>query len=121
MVLTHQSLWQLEGMIPPKSLHRHCKTRFFAFIFFLKSVGSFSCDFGTIVLICGCFSLTMNVFQVSTLLLLSQQEERHLLDRNVNAALERKIEELHRNLLQVTSLKRPSVRLLVSLQSSQCN
>ncbi|XP_068320944.1 uncharacterized protein [Pyrus communis] len=43
--------------------------------------------------------------KVSTLLLLSQQEERHLLDRNVNAALERKIEELHRNLLQVTNEK----------------
>ncbi|KAM1421084.1 hypothetical protein ACFX2I_003388 [Malus domestica] len=43
--------------------------------------------------------------KVSTLLLLSQQEERHLLDRNVNAALERKIEELHRNLQQVTNEK----------------
>ncbi|CAN6685505.1 unnamed protein product [Malus baccata var. baccata] len=43
--------------------------------------------------------------KVSTLLLLSQQEERYLLDRNVNAALERKIEELHRNLLQVTNEK----------------
>ncbi|CAN6554765.1 unnamed protein product [Malus baccata var. baccata] len=43
--------------------------------------------------------------KVSTLLLLSQQEERHLLDRNVNAALERKIEELHRNLQRVTNEK----------------
>ncbi|XP_070661980.1 uncharacterized protein [Malus domestica] len=43
--------------------------------------------------------------KVSTLLLLSQQEERHLLNRNVNAALERKIEELHRNLQQVTNEK----------------
>ncbi|KAL8538944.1 hypothetical protein ACS0TY_000803 [Phlomoides rotata] len=39
--------------------------------------------------------------KVSSLLLLSQQEERHLLERNVNAALQKKIEELQRNLLQV--------------------
>lgn len=43
--------------------------------------------------------------KVATLLLLSQQEERHLLDRNVKSALERKIEELQRNLLQVTNEK----------------
>ncbi|KAE8008127.1 hypothetical protein FH972_004667 [Carpinus fangiana] len=43
--------------------------------------------------------------KVSGLLLLSQQEERHLLERNVNAALQRKMEELQRNLLQVTNEK----------------
>ncbi|XP_055815977.1 uncharacterized protein LOC129885646 isoform X2 [Solanum dulcamara] len=43
--------------------------------------------------------------KVETLLLLSQQEERHLLERNVNAALQKKIEELQRNLLQVTNEK----------------
>ncbi|KAM6558322.1 hypothetical protein CsatA_027561 [Cannabis sativa] len=50
--------------------------------------------------------------KVATLLLLSQQEERYLLDRNVNAALQKKIEELHRNLLQVTNEK---VRALMEL------
>lgn len=44
-------------------------------------------------------------FQVATLLLLSQQEERHLLDSNVNSALQRKIEELQRNLLQVVFMQ----------------
>lgn len=34
-------------------------------------------------------------------MLLSQQEERHLLERNVNAALQKKMEELQRNFLQV--------------------
>lgn len=43
--------------------------------------------------------------KVAALLLLSQQEERHLLERNVNAALQRKMEELQRNLLQVTNEK----------------
>ncbi|KAK7853981.1 hypothetical protein CFP56_034158, partial [Quercus suber] len=42
--------------------------------------------------------------KVAALLLLSQQEERHLLERNVNAALQRKMEELQRNLLQVISV-----------------
>ncbi|XP_048336334.2 uncharacterized protein LOC107426931 isoform X2 [Ziziphus jujuba] len=50
--------------------------------------------------------------KVATLLLLSQQEERYLLDRNVNAALQKKIEELQRNLLQVTNEK---VRALMEL------
>ncbi|XP_062089215.1 uncharacterized protein LOC133795761 isoform X2 [Humulus lupulus] len=50
--------------------------------------------------------------KVATLLLLSQQEERHLLERNVNAALQKKIEELHRNLLQVMNEK---VRALMEL------
>ncbi|XP_039002801.1 early endosome antigen 1-like isoform X2 [Hibiscus syriacus] len=43
--------------------------------------------------------------KVAALLLLSQQEERHLLEKNVNAALQKKIDELHRNLLQVTNEK----------------
>ncbi|KAL0356918.1 UNVERIFIED_CONTAM: hypothetical protein Scaly_1377500 [Sesamum calycinum] len=42
--------------------------------------------------------------KVAALLLLSQQEERHLLERNVNAALQKKVEELQRNLLQVKAL-----------------
>lgn len=50
--------------------------------------------------------------KVATLLLLSQQEERQLLDSNVNTALQRKIEELQRNLLQVTNEK---VRALMEL------
>ncbi|XP_044489155.1 ciliary rootlet coiled-coil protein 2-like [Mangifera indica] len=43
--------------------------------------------------------------KVAALLLLSQQEERHLLEKNVNVALQKKIEELQRNLLQVTNEK----------------
>ncbi|KAL7236434.1 hypothetical protein ACSBR1_019669 [Camellia fascicularis] len=43
--------------------------------------------------------------KVAALLLLSQQEERHLLERNVGAALQKKVEELQRNLLQVTNEK----------------
>lgn len=43
--------------------------------------------------------------QVAALLLLSQQEERHLLERNVNAALQKKVEELQRNLIQVNSFR----------------
>uniref|UniRef100_A0A5B6YQB4 Putative myosin-10 isoform X1 n=1 Tax=Davidia involucrata TaxID=16924 RepID=A0A5B6YQB4_DAVIN len=43
--------------------------------------------------------------KVAALLLLSQQDERHLLERNVNAALQKKMEELQRNLLQVTNEK----------------
>ncbi|TKY71238.1 golgin subfamily B member isoform X1 [Spatholobus suberectus] len=50
--------------------------------------------------------------KVDALLLLSQQEERHLLERNVNSALQRKTEELQRNLLQVTNEK---VKALVEL------
>ncbi|GMJ03493.1 maternal effect embryo arrest 13 [Hibiscus trionum] len=41
--------------------------------------------------------------KVAALLLLSQQEERHLLEKNVNAALQKRIDDLQRNLLQVTS------------------
>eukprot|EP00268_Persea_americana_P066295 TRINITY_DN8997_c0_g1_i1.p1 TRINITY_DN8997_c0_g1~~TRINITY_DN8997_c0_g1_i1.p1 ORF type:complete len:662 (+),score=161.46 TRINITY_DN8997_c0_g1_i1:268-2253(+) len=43
--------------------------------------------------------------KVATLLLLSQQEERHFLERDVNAALQKKIDELQRNLFQVTNEK----------------
>ncbi|XLS75386.1 hypothetical protein HN51_032251 [Arachis hypogaea] len=42
---------------------------------------------------------------VAALLLLSQQKKRHLLERNMNAALQQKIEELQRNLMQVTNEK----------------
>ncbi|KAF9675794.1 hypothetical protein SADUNF_Sadunf09G0069800 [Salix dunnii] len=50
--------------------------------------------------------------KVSALLLLSQQEERHLLERNVCLALQKKTEELQRNLLQVTNEK---VKVLMEL------
>ncbi|KAK9287549.1 hypothetical protein L1049_015970 [Liquidambar formosana] len=43
--------------------------------------------------------------KVAALLLLSQQEERHLLERNVTVALQKKIEELQRSLQQVTNEK----------------
>ncbi|CAM8917376.1 unnamed protein product [Rhodiola kirilowii] len=43
--------------------------------------------------------------KVAALLLLSQQEERHLLERNIKAALQRKIDELQQSLLQVTNEK----------------
>ncbi|KAK9077223.1 hypothetical protein SSX86_005560 [Deinandra increscens subsp. villosa] len=43
--------------------------------------------------------------KVGALLLLSQQEERYLLENNVNSALQSKLEELHRNLIQVTNEK----------------
>eukprot|EP01018_Ginkgo_biloba_P006998 Gb_02761 [translate_table: standard] len=39
--------------------------------------------------------------KVAALLLLSQQEERHLLEKNTNAALHEKIKELQQKLLQV--------------------
>ncbi|CAN8270788.1 unnamed protein product [Cochlearia groenlandica] len=50
--------------------------------------------------------------KVGALLLLSQQEERHLHEENVNAALKEKVEELQRNVLQVTNEK---VRTLMDL------
>lgn len=43
----------------------------------------------------------LNVVQVETLLLLSQQEERYILESNVNLALQNKIEDLQKNLRQV--------------------
>lgn len=54
--------------------------------------------------------------KVETLLLLSQQEERHLLERNVHAALQKKIEELQRNLLQVTNEKVKALMELAQLK-----
>ncbi|KAF5195971.1 Myosin heavy chain-related protein, partial [Thalictrum thalictroides] len=43
--------------------------------------------------------------KVAALLLLSQQDERHLLERNATAAIQKKMEELQRNLQQVTNEK----------------
>ncbi|GLU09044.1 hypothetical protein SLE2022_259230 [Rubroshorea leprosula] len=54
--------------------------------------------------------------KVAALLLLSQQEERHLLERNVNAALQKKIDELQRNLLQVTNEKVKALMELARLK-----
>ncbi|KAM7265129.1 hypothetical protein ACFE04_002812 [Oxalis oulophora] len=54
--------------------------------------------------------------KVATLLLLSQQDERHLLEKNVNAALQKKIEELQRNLLQVTNEKVKALMELAHLK-----
>ncbi|KAK3412273.1 hypothetical protein EUGRSUZ_I01054 [Eucalyptus grandis] len=54
--------------------------------------------------------------KVSALLLLSQQEERHLLDRNVNAALRKRSEELQRNLIQVTNEKVKALMELAQLR-----
>ncbi|XP_010274392.1 PREDICTED: myosin-3 isoform X2 [Nelumbo nucifera] len=54
--------------------------------------------------------------KVAALLLLSQQEERHLLERNVNVALQKKIEELQRNLLQVTNEKVKALMELAQLR-----
>lgn len=56
--------------------------------------------------------------KVAALLLLSQQEERHLLERNVNAALQKKIEELQRNLLQVTNEKVKGLMELAQLKQN---
>ncbi|KAF8099665.1 hypothetical protein N665_0239s0008 [Sinapis alba] len=50
--------------------------------------------------------------KVGALLLLSQQEERYLHGENINAALQRKVDELQRNVLQVTNEK---VRTLMEL------
>ena len=47
------------------------------------------------------FTHSLNFLQVDALLLLSQQEERYLLESNVNVALRKKMEELQRNLIQV--------------------
>lgn len=54
--------------------------------------------------------------KVAALLLLSQQEERHLLERDVNQALQRKLEELQRNLSQVTSEKVKALMELAHLK-----
>ncbi|KAL6517500.1 hypothetical protein OROMI_033201 [Orobanche minor] len=57
--------------------------------------------------------------KVEVLLLLSQQEERHLLERNVNSALQKKVEELRRNLLQVTNEKVKALMELAQLKQEQ--
>ncbi|CAJ2651036.1 unnamed protein product [Trifolium pratense] len=54
--------------------------------------------------------------KVDALMLLSQQEERHLLERNVNSALQTKTEELQRNLLQVTNEKVKALMELAQLK-----
>ncbi|WVZ09272.1 hypothetical protein V8G54_013802 [Vigna mungo] len=54
--------------------------------------------------------------KVDALLLLSQQEERHLLERNVNSALQGKTEELQRNLMQVTDEKVKALMELAQLK-----
>ncbi|KAK4784633.1 hypothetical protein SAY86_019001 [Trapa natans] len=56
--------------------------------------------------------------KVAALLLLSQQEERHLLERNVNAALQKKVEELQWNLLQVTNEKVKALMELAQLKQN---
>ncbi|KAK1431252.1 hypothetical protein QVD17_14579 [Tagetes erecta] len=54
--------------------------------------------------------------KVAALLLLSQQEERHLLENNVNSALQSKLEELQRNLIQVTNEKVVALMELAQLK-----
>ncbi|KAE8733142.1 hypothetical protein F3Y22_tig00001478pilonHSYRG00093 [Hibiscus syriacus] len=54
--------------------------------------------------------------KVAALLLLSQQEERHLLEKNVNATLQKKIGELHKNLIQVTNEKVKALRELAQFK-----
>ncbi|KAF7127625.1 hypothetical protein RHSIM_Rhsim11G0152600 [Rhododendron simsii] len=56
--------------------------------------------------------------KVAALLLLSQQEERHLLERNVNASLQKKVEELQRNLLQVMNEKVKALMELAQLKQN---
>ncbi|XP_074579914.1 uncharacterized protein LOC141836346 isoform X2 [Curcuma longa] len=54
--------------------------------------------------------------KVEALLLLSQQEERHMLERDLNKALQKKLEELQRNLSQVTSEKVKALMELAELK-----
>ncbi|KAL8224643.1 hypothetical protein R6Q59_000262 [Mikania micrantha] len=54
--------------------------------------------------------------KVAALLLLSQQEERYLLENNVNSALQNKLEELQRNLIQVTNEKVVALMELAQLK-----
>ncbi|KAI3755469.1 hypothetical protein L1987_55270 [Smallanthus sonchifolius] len=54
--------------------------------------------------------------KVAALLLLSQQEERYLLENNVNSALQSKLEELQRNLIQVTTEKVAALMELAHLK-----
>ncbi|KMZ71307.1 hypothetical protein ZOSMA_183G00410 [Zostera marina] len=65
--------------------------------------------------------------KVSALLLLSQQEERHLLERNVNGILQRKIEDMQKNLFQVTNekvqvlMELANLKRELELQQENCN
>ncbi|GMH03086.1 hypothetical protein Nepgr_004925 [Nepenthes gracilis] len=54
--------------------------------------------------------------KVSALLLLQQEEERHFLERNVNAARLKKLDELQRSLLQVTNEKVKALMELAQLK-----
>lgn len=111
MILLMVTLKLIERVKPPKPLHRRCKRRFCVLLFFQLFIPFvfvpffFQVSFSKtrmlsfILLLLKLWSLC----QVAALLLLSQQEERHLLERNVNAALQKKIEELQRNLFQVIS------------------
>ncbi|KAK8923528.1 hypothetical protein KSP39_PZI019746 [Platanthera zijinensis] len=54
--------------------------------------------------------------KVAALLLLSQQEERHLLERETNSALYQKMEELQRNFSQVTHEKIEALMELAQLK-----
>ncbi|KAM7482411.1 hypothetical protein LguiB_006994 [Lonicera macranthoides] len=54
--------------------------------------------------------------KVDALLLLSQQEERYLLESNVNVALQKKMEELQRNLIQATNEKVKALMELAQLK-----
>ncbi|KAI3702320.1 hypothetical protein L6452_28054 [Arctium lappa] len=54
--------------------------------------------------------------KVAALLLLSQEEERYLLESNVNAALQAKLEELQKNLIQVTNEKVVALMELAQLK-----
>ncbi|XP_024960228.1 paramyosin isoform X2 [Cynara cardunculus var. scolymus] len=54
--------------------------------------------------------------KVAALLLLSQEEERYLLESNVNAALQTKLEELQKNLIQVTNEKVVALMELAQLK-----
>ncbi|KAJ9551988.1 hypothetical protein OSB04_016033 [Centaurea solstitialis] len=54
--------------------------------------------------------------KVAALLLLSQEEERYLLEKNVNAALQAKLEELQTSLIQVTNEKVVTLMELAQLK-----
>ncbi|XP_050210515.1 uncharacterized protein LOC126660860 isoform X2 [Mercurialis annua] len=54
--------------------------------------------------------------KVAALLLLSQQDERQVLESNVNAALQKKVAELQRNLLQVANEKVKALMELAQLK-----
>eukprot|EP00252_Welwitschia_mirabilis_P000833 TRINITY_DN10818_c0_g1_i1.p1 TRINITY_DN10818_c0_g1~~TRINITY_DN10818_c0_g1_i1.p1 ORF type:complete len:496 (-),score=135.30 TRINITY_DN10818_c0_g1_i1:336-1673(-) len=59
--------------------------------------------------------------KVQTLLLLSQQEERYLLENNTKAALEEKIKELQEKLLQVTNEKVSALMEVAQLKQECSN